>query len=528
MLNVFPCVNKVPLVSDWPTAAKPYEAWPEPGQVEEWGCPTGPANGFWVLDVDKKSGGLDTLAALTLPTTQCFDTRNGGKHFYFRWPANVPIRNRAGVLPGIDVRGDGGYVVLYGEPNTAEMCEAPQWLLDLIARPNKPVALDLHGEVGEGGRNHYLTSAAGRMQKLGVLTLAALTELNESKCNPPLDDAEVAAVFHSVSRYAPDSTPSEEAPPPSIVWAKDLAKAMVAYLSDKDLVRGEPTGLEELDHLFGGGKRLGEVTVTLAEAKTGKNTFWHFLMIDWLKRGMPVGYASRELSPEIEVLPNLITLALGRNAYTDSPTEEEAAGVLSQWNLAFAPGYGPILKEEMWAWLDACRASGVSYFFIDHLHYCLHDPEDFKGISVFIRDLKAYARKHSVHIDLIVQPKLQEQGQRLSLNSLRGGAAIGQALDNLVTMQRERDSEGKLTNVVKVTMEVARSKLARLGSFFLDYNRDTMTFQVVEPVAEPEEQLVDDDVPVFDRSRSASPIRPVNGAALAQGISARMKDKRLS
>lgn len=508
-MNIFPCRDKKPLVSDWGNNAKPFEEWVKEDtrwqDHDEWGAPTGPQNGFWVLDFDVKSGGMETLKGLTLPDTVTLQTRNGGVHKYFQWGPDLVIRNTAGFLPGVDVRGDGGYVVLYGDPTEAPIAPTPKWLIDALQKPQRAASqADVHGEVGEGGRNHYLTAAAGRLQRLGVLSLASLKELNESKCVPPLDDSEVEMIYASVSRYAPDSSPSEDAP--AIVWAKDLAKAMVDYLSDKDLVKGEPTGLEELDRLLGGGKRLGEVTVTLAEAKTGKNTLWHFLQLPWLQKGTPIGYASRELSPEIEVLPNLLTLALGKNLYAEEDIDEgDVAEALAKWKLAFAPGYGPLPKEELFAWMDACRAAGVQHFFIDHLHYCLLDPEDFKGISVFIRDLKAYARKNLIHIDLIVQPKLQEQGQRLSLNSLRGGASIGQALDNLITMQRVRDDEGKLTNVVKVTLEVARSKLAEPGSFFLAYDKKTMTFAVVEPVADEAEEVP----PSYAEQKAAAP-RPAS------------------
>jgi hypothetical protein len=53
----------------------------------------------------------------------------------------------------------------------------------------------------------------------------------------------------------------------------------------------------------------------MAEAKTGKNTFWHFQQRTMLDKGVAVGYASRELSPETEVLPNLLTLKIGKNLY---------------------------------------------------------------------------------------------------------------------------------------------------------------------------------------------------------------------
>lgn len=76
-------------------------------------------------------------------------TPNGGQHLYFRQPSFGEIRNRAGVLPGVDVRGVGGYVVAPGaqrpdgtgwhETGSVSISQAlfknslpdfPDWLLD--------------------------------------------------------------------------------------------------------------------------------------------------------------------------------------------------------------------------------------------------------------------------------------------------------------------------------------------------------------------------------------------------------------
>ncbi len=69
-----------------------------------------------VLDVDPRHGGDCSLEALErqhgeLPPTWRALTGGGGLHIYFSPPA-VDIPNSVGVLaPGLDVRGDGGYVV---------------------------------------------------------------------------------------------------------------------------------------------------------------------------------------------------------------------------------------------------------------------------------------------------------------------------------------------------------------------------------------------------------------------------------
>lgn len=72
------------------------------------------------LDVKREADGRATLATLereigALPPTLTSETPSGGEHRWFRAPC-VPVRNAAGRIagrdaPGVDVRGDGGYVV---------------------------------------------------------------------------------------------------------------------------------------------------------------------------------------------------------------------------------------------------------------------------------------------------------------------------------------------------------------------------------------------------------------------------------
>jgi hypothetical protein len=80
------------------------------------GVATGAASGIVVLDIDAKNG---KSGHQSFGHTQQFGpfrtlvhtTPNGGLHVFFKHPA-IAIRNRVDLLPGIDVRGDGGYVLL--------------------------------------------------------------------------------------------------------------------------------------------------------------------------------------------------------------------------------------------------------------------------------------------------------------------------------------------------------------------------------------------------------------------------------
>jgi hypothetical protein len=78
------------------------------------GLVTGAISGVIVFDID----GPDGLSALTrafspAPVRPLLAVRTPrGQHLYFPHPGRCVIPNRASYLPKVDVRGDGGYVVL--------------------------------------------------------------------------------------------------------------------------------------------------------------------------------------------------------------------------------------------------------------------------------------------------------------------------------------------------------------------------------------------------------------------------------
>ena len=116
---------------------------------------TGKGSDLVVIDVDPRHGGEDTWdslkAELKVTATWQACTGGGGIHAYFRYPEGAEITIGAGVLgPGVDHRGNGGYVVappsnhasggayfwdvLEGEP----IAELPAALVERLSAPKKP------------------------------------------------------------------------------------------------------------------------------------------------------------------------------------------------------------------------------------------------------------------------------------------------------------------------------------------------------------------------------------------------------
>lgn len=497
------------------------------------GLPTGTGNQFFVLDVDNKNGGMESLASFRslLPPTYTVRTPSGGLHFYFRLP-NFSVRNKQGLFPGVDIRGDGGYVVAppsesdqggsYVVEHDTAPAEAPSFLLDALRPVERPAPTGPAPELSAGERgslnkrtlrflvdgaapgtwhqefyqaamdfkqNGYgLDEAAEKLSRVtGTLdTTHDWPQLRwvyeKGVTGPP--NAPEASVYDAV----PGAARGVEA---ASIPASSLLDELHAYLSDEGLVYGTGTGLPGLDKLLcgreGGGLRPGELISLTAVAKTGKSTLLHKVIHSLLSRGVAVGYASREMSPATEVLPDLLSIELRkdveRGRYTPEAMEQYRA-VVSRWDLSFAGGWMDMPWEELEAWIRSLHSRGVTHFFGDHAHLFLADSEEFKELARYLKKLKALVNELKISFFMVVQPKQPGPDGRLNMHSLRGGANLSQLFNAMIMMERFGE---RSQNLSRVWLEAARSKLATTGEIFLEYSRETrdMAEVTLEPV-EPE------------------------------------------
>jgi len=183
-----------------------------------------------VIDIDPqgRSWPNDPERAATLTTAGAISiTPRGGRHYLFAKPLGVTWRCSAGKLaPGVDVRTDGGYILvppsatvdgqyrwvpgheLEYPPN--QLPNPPDWLAAELARVNGHSVVNITSdgqEILAGQRNTALTRLAGLMRRGGMMQteiLAALREVNNTRCRPPLDEEEVRRIASSVARYEPN------------------------------------------------------------------------------------------------------------------------------------------------------------------------------------------------------------------------------------------------------------------------------------------------------------------------------------
>jgi hypothetical protein len=184
---VFPVLaNKTPATphgfKDATTNSAALQALWRPGCLV--GVPTGTISGFDALDLDAKHNEAKKWwrdNRHRLPTTRVHRTRSSGLHLLFQH--NDLVRCGAGkIAPGVDTRGDGGYVVWWpasGLPvlSDAPIAQWPDWLLAEFKpkpRPSAPSTVTAYGNywlrglirivanAPEGQRNSILFWAACR------------------------------------------------------------------------------------------------------------------------------------------------------------------------------------------------------------------------------------------------------------------------------------------------------------------------------------------------------------------------------
>ena len=188
------------------------------------GIRTGSSSGLFVLDIDPRNGGDESLERLleehgSLPDTLSVRTGSGGRHFYFRVPAGG-VRCKTNVVgrAGVDLKGEGGYVVAPPSRHSNGSCyewatadgpdaliaEMPAWLVELVqekpsgsaSAPAQAVNLDAL----EGARNDTIFKLARKLRDAGLseCVAAELACQANASFSPPLGEAEVRRAVASV------------------------------------------------------------------------------------------------------------------------------------------------------------------------------------------------------------------------------------------------------------------------------------------------------------------------------------------
>lgn len=226
-----------------------------------------------LLDYQGKKGFINPTLEVTTPT--------GGKHYYYL--TDTEYSNKAGILPGVDVRGLGGYVVGPGSTINGTLYEAKQ--LTEPQRANSEV-LQLLGTckkretstdpfealekgysetlIPQGSRTDYLIKQCAQLCD-GTKTLETMKKMiqviNETNLETPLTDRELEMeVFPSLERFKKhevkkvDPEPFIDPNKINLVSVSDIKKERVEWLIPGYIPKGDIT-------IIGGDGGLGKTSL---------------------------------------------------------------------------------------------------------------------------------------------------------------------------------------------------------------------------------------------------------------------------
>ena len=224
-ISIFPVkADKSPFIQLWQGKATT-----DPLMVKKWwhkwpraniAMPTGHQSGLVAVDVDVKNGvdGYESLSSIEamfgVQGTRRIETPSGGVHLIYR--CTQKVKSRVGILDGIDIRGDGGYIVAEGSVIGGSAYKVihdvlpAEMTMDMVSWINDTQNTKSHSKIGvaKGERNTHIFKLASsyRGQDLDMGSALAACKDVARRCIPPLEKAEVIVTVENVYRaYKPNA-----------------------------------------------------------------------------------------------------------------------------------------------------------------------------------------------------------------------------------------------------------------------------------------------------------------------------------
>lgn len=214
---------------------------PTDGEVAQWKAytyemniciVTGILSGIMVVDLDKPKDSADwddswayeIIEKYALPKTFMVRTGSGGFHLYYKYPPWITVKNAVKEIPHLDIRGEGGVVVAPGSihPNGRmySILDDNAWVLadcpiSIFQQKKERTKKEKRGESAssvtlEWSRNDttfdWLRDQIKFYEDDELDELREkLSEYNQKRNVPSLEESELDTIYNSVTEYAEDN-----------------------------------------------------------------------------------------------------------------------------------------------------------------------------------------------------------------------------------------------------------------------------------------------------------------------------------
>ncbi len=265
------------------------------------------SGGIFVVDIDVGETGqptektLEKLLSIDWPDGCRAQTPSGGEHRFFRGQDDG---NRAKVDGcTIDVRGTGGYVVLYPDVKQKDpYIHYDDWLIPdstaaitaFITKPRPSVVDSL--QITEGDRNEQLFRFACGLRGQGLDYAQILTKVRDEngRTVPPLPDTEVQLLCGSAAKYEAPAGVAQHVVAPQVPLFHTTADVLALKLPPIEQICGPlfSAGITMMAGAAGVGKSLFALNVAAAIASGHHLETWK------VPKARKTLYVDGEMSPQ--------------------------------------------------------------------------------------------------------------------------------------------------------------------------------------------------------------------------------------
>ena len=478
--------RKKPLLDEW----DPYKTTPATKeQVESWwtkwpkanvGIIMGQVSGMIAVDMDGPHGvELLKRANVSVPKTATVGT-GAGFHAYYKHPG-YPVPNRARLLEGpnksgVDIRGDGGYVVappsVHGSgrvyrwvvPLEDGVAELPSDLAALITRkvlPNEPHTdgwLDsaMRG-VPEGQRDDTAARIAGYWLRLvGIDDCLRIMRTFAESCTPPMAERELRKTVESVARIERARQEAEQGKDFGHIGIVDAAP----WLEEVEHDEGRKgVAVQVPGFLSVGGLVPGDMVTLAGRPGMGKSTLACQLSVEaGIKGKIPTLIVSTEMTRR--------QWGAWMAAYLTESTTETLSRPLREWArkewlaspISIADP-GIVSMKEIRALAES--RIGIKLLIVDHIGRVGGGRRDSRVLEVgdVARGLKSLAKDLQCTVVSLCQMNRRIEGsedKQPRLDDLRESGELEQESDSVLFLWTEDRDKSKA--FLPMTMSLAKNR----------------------------------------------------------------------
>lgn len=455
-----------------PNGKEPLIQWAEyqkrrasPKQVSEWwrtwtnaniGIVTGSISGIVIVDLDGPEG-LSSAASMGLSSPITVVTGKG-RHLWFKSVNlnNGTVLNAVRVMPGVDLRGDGGYVV--SPPSVHENGSRYRWVRpfsrhllppfpqvsfgdtdkkETVVKPSLDVTAALEA-MTNGNRDNTLFSICSKLRRSNWSSGDARALLLPHAERVGAVDILEAKIDNVWSRYEPapiqSQTPARSSfdiqradsltihsPSDPNSWEQFNSRNQMDYSGSQSLKTGYP----KLDEMLKGGIKSSRLFTVAARTGTGKTNWLIAAASNLCKQGFSVLLFSTEMA-YTDIWARYLALVDGT---------DEFKGHKFYVCDSFAPNLEKI--EE------AIREIKPEVFMFDHIN---HVSEEQRELGAFMQGLNFLRRKYDVAGIVAAQLNRSadwvdlKSGERVTprMSMIKGSGTIEQASSRVLLLSESR------------------------------------------------------------------------------------------